>query len=85
MANTGLEEMIKSAFGGVAKMLTGKKFPQNCRALRMVTELLRDILEHVDCHTDLMVSLEERAPRSRTVKLWLDNLVIPIFIITPIY
>ena len=82
MANTGLEEIMKSAFGRVAKMLTGKKFPQNCRALRMITEeLLRDMLEHIDCHTDLMALLEERASRSRTVKLWLDNLVIPTFII----
>ncbi|KAK2151015.1 hypothetical protein LSH36_379g01088 [Paralvinella palmiformis] len=82
MVNIGLEEMIKSAFRGVAKMLTGKKFHENCRSLLMVTEeLVRDILEQVDCHTDVMVLLEERASRSRTVKLCLDNLVTPTFII----
>ena len=26
MANTGLEEVLKAAFGGVARMLTGKTF-----------------------------------------------------------
>ncbi|KAK2144992.1 hypothetical protein LSH36_713g01032 [Paralvinella palmiformis] len=82
MANTGLEEIMKSVFGGVAKVLTGKKFPENCRALRMVTqELLRDILQPYDCHTDMMVLLEEIAPRSRTVELWLDNLVMPTLIL----
>jgi len=60
----------------------GKKFPQNYRALRIVKEeLLRDIPKQVDCHTDRMVLLEERTSRSRTVKLWLDNLVIPTLII----
>ena len=36
MIDTGLEPIISVAFGGVSKMLTGKKFPQNIRALRMV-------------------------------------------------
>lgn len=38
MANTGLEAIMNVTFGGVAKMLTGKKYPQNVRALRMVVE-----------------------------------------------
>ena len=38
MANTGLEEVLKAAFGGAACMLTGKNFPQNVRALRMLCE-----------------------------------------------
>ena len=38
MGNTGLSEIMQTAFGGVPKMLTGKKFPQNMRALRMVVE-----------------------------------------------
>ena len=28
MANTGLEEVLKAAFGGVACMLTGENFPR---------------------------------------------------------
>ncbi len=40
MSNIGLEEVMNSAFAGVPKMLSGKKFPQNVRALRLVTEEL---------------------------------------------
>ena len=29
MADTGLSDIMVSVFGGVLKMLTGKKFPQN--------------------------------------------------------
>ena len=35
MNNTGLSEVMKSAFSGVEKMLLGKKFPMNVRALRL--------------------------------------------------
>ena len=34
MTETGLSEVLKSVFGGVEKMLTGKKFPMNMRAMR---------------------------------------------------
>ncbi len=45
MTETGLSEVLKSVFGGVEKMLTGKKFLMNMRAMRMVAEeLLRDII-----------------------------------------
>ncbi|KAH3850518.1 hypothetical protein DPMN_092930 [Dreissena polymorpha] len=44
MANTGLEELLESKFAGVSKLLNGKKYPQNVRALRIVTEeLLRKV------------------------------------------
>ena len=33
MSNSGLEEILGAAFGGVGKMLAGKKYPQNVRAL----------------------------------------------------
>ncbi|KAH3779134.1 hypothetical protein DPMN_180613 [Dreissena polymorpha] len=38
MANSDLEDILKASFGGVNRMLTGKNFPQNVRALRMVAE-----------------------------------------------
>ena len=44
MAGSGLSEILSVAFGGVQKMLSGKKFPQNVRALRMVAE---EILKRV--------------------------------------
>ena len=33
--NSGLLSWLKSAFGEAEKMLTGKKFPMNIRALRL--------------------------------------------------
>ena len=45
MSNSGLTEIMQTTFGGVPKMLSGKKFPENVRALRMVVEeLLRSIV-----------------------------------------
>ena len=34
MGGSGLEDILKSTFAGVPKLLSGKKFPQNVRALR---------------------------------------------------
>ncbi|KAJ8018705.1 hypothetical protein HOLleu_43161 [Holothuria leucospilota] len=75
MAESGLAEILASAFGGVGKMLTGKKFPMNMRAMRMlVEELLRDIVGQgqLKCHDDLMAVLDDLADRSRTAKTWVD-------------
>lgn len=81
MANSGLEALMNAAFGGVQKMLTGKKFPQCVRALRMVVEeLLRDVIPASESFDELMVDLEERAGRSRTSMMWLTNLIKPVLI-----
>ena len=40
MANSGLGELMMSVFAGVSKMLAGKNFPMNVRALRMVVEVV---------------------------------------------
>ena len=37
---SGLTELMSSAFAGVAKIMTGKKFPENFRALRLIVEEL---------------------------------------------
>lgn len=86
MADSGLEELLQSASGSVQAMLSGKKFPQNVRALRMVAEeLLCGILEsdgkHIGQHSQLMNILEDKAAKSRTAKVWLDNLIKLVFII----
>ncbi|KAG0724951.1 hypothetical protein GWK47_039532 [Chionoecetes opilio] len=61
MASSGLEELMNTAFGGVNKMLSGKKFLQNLRALRMVTEeLLRDVIRDSDNMLQLIFNLDER-------------------------
>ena len=83
MANTGLVEVLKSAFGGVDKMLLGKNYPQNLTALRMCTkEALRVVLlEHPVTDFDALMSLlREKANQSRTARLWLDGLIWPVFI-----
>ena len=32
MADTGIEEILSASFGGVLKMLSGKKFPKNVKS-----------------------------------------------------
>ena len=45
IAGSGIEEVLSVTFSGVAKMLSGKKYPHNVRALRLlVEELLRPIV-----------------------------------------
>ena len=83
MEESGLSEILSDVFGGVSKMLSGKKFPQNLRALRMVAEeLLRRILQEtpVVCHQDLIQVLEDLSAQSKTTKLWVDVLIKPVLI-----
>ena len=81
MCNSGLEEILQSAFGGVPKMLSGKRFPQNVRALRMVVEeLLRETLSNDEGQDDPMERLDTQAALSTTTKLWVDNLIKPVLI-----
>ena len=82
-ADSGLAEVLESSFSGVAKMLSGKKFPQNFRALRMLTEeLLRDILnrDDIDSMSALETHLVELSEQSRTSKLWIENIIRPTMI-----
>jgi len=81
MSNTGLEDVMKSSFGSVQTMLSGKKFPQNVRALRIVTEeLLLKISEKLDGYSDLENSLAALSKRSKTAKLWIECLITPVLI-----
>ena len=81
MAGSGLLEILSVAFAGVPKMLSGKKFPQNVRALRMVAEeILREFVNDVDSPEDLTNKLERAAAKSPTSKLWVDYLLKPVFI-----
>jgi len=66
-------EIMESTFGGVSKILNGKKFPQNMRVLRLVVEeLLRPLFntEDLTSYHDLQGVLEEVAHDSRTAKVW---------------
>ena len=83
MTETGVAQILESVFGGVEKMLTGKKFPMNVRALRMVAEeLLRDVIGNgqLKGHHDFMNVLEDLASKSRTAKMWLDVFIKPVLI-----
>jgi hypothetical protein len=65
---------MSSVFGSVSKMLTGKKFPQKVRAIRMIAEeALRGIVQDkpLQRSDDLMHILETEANMSQTAKLWL--------------
>ena len=84
MDGSGLCDVLCSTFAGVAKMLSGKKFPQNIRALRMVMEeLLREIVNRADIKTieDMLSYLDKVASKSKTSKLWVDCFVKAVFII----
>ena len=81
MANSSLEDVLKSTFAGVPKMLLGKNCPNNVRALRLVVEeLLRNVLPSVSSYEDLFHELEQRYEKSKTCKLWVENLIKPVFL-----
>ena len=80
----GLKEVLGTTFGSVEKMLSGKKYPQNVRALRLlVEELLRPVLESetITSMEDLEKELEQRSSQSRTTKMWVDIIIRPVLII----
>ena len=81
MANSGLEDILKSALGGISRMLTEKNIPQNAKALRILCEeVLREIVKEVKTYVELMQALETRADQSNTTKFWLNSLIKPVFI-----
>ena len=80
MANSGLDVVMKSAFGGVPKMLLGKNFPQNTRALRIVVEeILNPLVKESTSFDNLMDLLKDKSQQSRTAKLWVECLIKPVF------
>lgn len=83
MADSGLSELMSGVFAGVPKMIKGKKFPQNMRALRMVAEeVLRSVFDihQPNNSNDLMSLVETIATKSKTSKLWVDCLLKPVFL-----
>lgn len=84
MAGSGIVEVLSEAFGGVLKMLTGKKYPNNVRALRMlVEELIRPLFQtrNMICMAELQQALDDTASHSRTAKMWVNCLIKPVFTI----
>ena len=83
-ANSGIVDTLSSAFGVVLNMLTGKKFPENVRALRILVEnLIRPVIAQHSPESmyDLLKILEDASSKTRTAKLWVDRLIKPVFVI----
>ena len=82
MADIGIVEILSVAFGGVLKMLSGKQFPQNVRALRMLVEdLLRPLCGKNSFHNtdDLLQEVDAISVESKTSQVWVGSLIKPIF------
>ena len=82
MKNSGLDRLMKAAFGGVEKMLIGKKFPQNVRALRIIViELLRPLIgPDVVTECELNATMEELSAKSILAEHWIKNLIHPVIL-----
>ena len=87
VADSGCAEVLGAAFAGVQKMLSGKKYPQNFRALVMLTEeLLRPIIapdppsnpeEDISSMQQLQRRLDILSTQSRTAKFWINVIIRP--------
>ena len=82
----GIKPLLSSTFGSVDKMMSGKKYPQNFRALRMIVEeVLRPVIENkpgnIASMGDLKMYLAELSNKSKTAKLWIDCLIKPVYIL----
>ena len=69
MAGLELSEVLPVAFAGVQKMLSGKKFPQNVRALKMVAE---EILRYLSMMWTLQCT-SETSWRELQTKVLMQN------------
>ena len=62
-------------------MLSGKAFPMNIRALRLVLEeILRSYIGEFSCYNDFDQFPDETALRSRTAKHWINNFFKPVLL-----
>ena len=81
MMDSGLSEILRSTFGGVEKMLLGKKYPHNVRAFRLLAEeILRKHIREIDSFEELETWMADLSTKSKTAKLWLDCFIRPVLI-----
>ena len=84
LLSPALKPILASTFGSVDKMIQGKKYPQNFRALRLLAEvMLQGILDSNPdiCTMDQLIKyLEDESKKSKTMKLWVDCFIKPCFI-----
>ena len=76
MAGSGIVEVLSEAFGGVLKMLTGKKY-------LILSYLIRPFFQtqNMLCMDDLQHALNGTASHSRTANLWINCVIKPVFTI----
>ena len=76
--DSGLTEILKHAFGGVEKILSGKKYSQKVRAFWLLTEvLLRPHMAGVNTYHELDAMITKMSDKINTAKLWIDCSVHP--------
>ena len=81
MENGGLVLWLERAFTNVSKMLTGKKFPKNVRALGvLVLELLRGFVDNVTSFDELQEKLDSISQENILAEHWVKNLIRPVFL-----
>ena len=74
MSDTRLYTILQAAFGGVSAILSGKKFPQNIRALGHLTEeLLHEFIFKMESFDGLMAGTQDK-DQSHS-QLWVENLI----------
>ena len=82
MEGSGLNKFMSSAFAGVEKMLIGKKFPMNVRALRHVTlQLLKGYIDDkITSYSEFHTFLEDISSRNVLAEHWVKNLIQPVLL-----
>ena len=78
MRCTGLEDIVRAAYGGIAGIMNGKAWPKAMRAFRMVeAALMHGFLQEGDkSHTDIATFLESTRTHPTGI-LWTDCFIIP--------
>ena len=83
MKGSGLEDILKTAYRGLAGILSSKSWPRAIRALRMVcVALLAEYLMEYRTGNafEALASYLEEAQKTPTGRLWVDCLIKPTYI-----
>jgi len=82
MDSTGLEDILGATFNGISNMLNGKAWPKVTGGFRMVViALLQPFVVSGKTSVDTIQEQLDNAKKSRTGRLWVDCLIIPVMIL----
>ena len=81
--STGLEDLLNLIFNGVTHMLNGKAWPKANRGLRIIVLAIIKplVMAGKTRMTELAEELEKIGQVSRTGRLWVECLIMPVMII----